>query len=85
MLFLINAFYLYINLKIFKIPQRKKKLINIRTKFSKNIPDVYIDLSSHLKNSLAEDLGNYDYNNSYLRSTSIEDSSVPNDNVLFML
>lgn len=57
-----------------QIPQRKKKRINIRTTFSKNIPEVYIDLSSHLKNTLVEDLGNYDYNNSYLRLNHDEDN-----------
>lgn len=39
---------------------------------------MYIDLSSHLKNTLAEDLGSYDYNNSYLRSNLLEDNSSQN-------
>ncbi|XP_029343352.1 DNA-dependent protein kinase catalytic subunit isoform X2 [Acyrthosiphon pisum] len=65
-----------------KVPQRKKKLINIRTKSNQNIPEVYIDLSSHLKNTLVEDLGSYDYNNSYLRSNFVEDCSSPNSQSL---
>lgn len=56
------------------MPQRKKKLINIRTKCNQHLPQAYINLSSHLKNTLVEDLENYDYNNSYLRS-NIEDCS----------
>ncbi|XP_060849991.1 DNA-dependent protein kinase catalytic subunit-like isoform X3 [Rhopalosiphum padi] len=67
------------------IPQRKKKLINIRTKSNQNIPEVYIDLSSHLKNTLIEDLGSYDYNNSYLRSDFVEDCSIPNSQSLHQM
>ncbi|CAH1737387.1 unnamed protein product [Aphis gossypii] len=67
------------------IPQRKKKIINIRTKSNQNIPEVYIDLSSHLKNTLIEDLGSYDYNNSYLKSNFIDDCSIPNSQSLYQM
>lgn len=39
---------------------------------------MYINLNSHLKNTLVEDLGSYDYNSSFLRSNFVEDFSSPN-------